>query len=463
MQLTNRFFKMIALAAPLLLGACEGTMQRIADCKVGDWHAIGHKDGASGLHQNFADRQDFCANYESRTAKVDPSATYLAGWTMGNWDYWAGLGREDGRKALPLVQFDRRAGDNDAKKNKTPLNRPAYEAGWTSGNAEYWEGIGKRDGTAGTPLAARDAARSAAASQNIRFNDAAYDQGWQTGNQTFWEDAGFQDARNGVPDSAFKARAATARAAGVRVQDKAYHAAWNGEIVNYWANLGTADAVSGKDFALRKREAQQKGLKIFEKEYRQAWENRLTDYWRQAGHDDGFGKPFRLEERIANATRDGVFVLARTRELYTAAWDAENARYCDPENAFALGRSNAGMAVDVCRSQLQGVMKRAYLSGQDFEAIGAKRAEAAAETSDLGYRQREIRQRLNRLEREIRSNLDNKERVVNEETTRQDKRREQDRRELISQAERVERRLHESRRREDRFESEMQRIRREIY
>lgn len=463
MQLINRFLKILVLAAPLVLAGCQGTMQRISDCKVGDWHAIGHKDGASGLNQNFTDRQDFCANYESRTANVDPSAAYLAGWTLGNWEYWAGMGSEDGRKALPLAQFDRRAADNAAKKHKTPENRAAYEAGWTRGNTDYWESVGKREGTQGAALTARDAARSAAAAQNIRFDDAAYDRGWQIGNETYWQDAGFQDARNGVPDSAFNGRAATARAAGVQVQAKAYHAAWNGEIVHYWANLGATDAVSGKEFASRRREAQQKGLKVFEKEYRQAWEERLAQYWRQAGHDDGFGKPFRLEERIANAARDGVFVIGSTRALYTAAWDAENTRYCDPENAFALGRANAGMAVEVCRGQMQGTVKRAYLSGQDFEVIGAKRAQAAAETGELAHRMREIQQRLNRLEREIRSNLDNKERVVNEETARQDKRREQDRRELIAQAERVEHRLLESRRREDRFENEMQRIRRDIY
>jgi len=271
------------------------------------------------------------------------------------------------------------------------------------------------------------------------------------------------DAHNGVPDSEFKQRAAAARAAGILVQDEAYHAAWNGEIINYWRNLGAADAVSGKDFGLRRKEAQQKGLKIYESDYRQAWEGRLADYWRKAGADDGYGRPFQLDERIASAPRDGVFVISRTRELYTAAWEEQNAKYCVPDLAFEQGRRNAGMVVEVCRPELRNQLKHAYLSGQDYEQASAKYNQAVADANDLSDRLRDAYRRLNRLEGEIRANLANKDRPVNDETTKQDRRREQDRRELADYIQRMERQLDEARRWADRHQVQMQRLRREIY
>ena len=453
----------LAIALSLLLAGCQSTRERVADCKTGDWRTIGHKDGFAGTPPNFAERKEFCEGVESAKGSADAAANYQAGWAQGNWDVWSEMGRSDGRNALQLTQFGVHAGAAEVRKNNTPLNRPAYEAGWAIGISEYWDNIGKRDGTAGKPLTAQEAARSAAAGQGIHFDDAAYATGWQTGNRTFWQDAGFEDARNGIPDSAFKARAATAKGAGVAVQEEMYRSAWSKEIVNYWTNLGAQDAVSGKDFALRRVEAQRKGLKVFETEYRRAWENRLADYWRQMGHDDGYGKPFRLDERMANAAANGVFVIAGTRELYTAAWDAENARYCNPDNAFELGRGSRPMAIDVCRGELQGQMKFAWLSGRDYESIAARQASIASDINDLEYRLRETRKRMRRLDDEIRSNLDNKDRVQNEETAKQDKRRDNERRELIEQANRVERLLMDAHRQDEQYQREMQRLRREIY
>ncbi|RFP08122.1 MULTISPECIES: DUF2799 domain-containing protein [unclassified Duganella] len=458
-------FRPLILALPLLLAGCQSTMQRIADCKVGDWTAIGHKDGVQGEPSDYAERKDFCDDHsdDKKPAAIGAEAQYIAGWAQGNWDLWSQLGQQDGGKGLQ-PQYDAHAASDDVRKHKTPLNRPAYDAGWAIGNSEYWKGLGKRSGTDGQPLSAqKDAARARAAGMQLRFDEAAYTDGWQIGNRTFWQDAGYTDARNGTPDSAFRDRASNARSAGVQVQEEAYRAAWNGEIVNYWRNLGTQDAVSGKDFAMRSKEARAKGLKIFESEYRQAWEARLTDYWRQTGADDGYGKPFMLDDRIANAGRNGVFVIAATRDLYTAAWDEQNARYCMPENAFERGRTNSGMAVEVCRGELRNQLKHAYVSGQDYEVAAAKYRQAVDDANEISGRLNDARHRLDRLQREIRSNLEAKDRVVNDDTRRQDARREQERRDLIDYIRQLERQLDDARRWVERHEQQMQRLRREIY
>lgn len=453
------------ILASALLAGCQSTMQRIADCKAGDWSVIGHKDGLSGEPHTYGDRKDFCDDHaDAKTpAASDAAARYTAGWAQGNWDLWYALGGKDGQAGLQPSRYEQHAASDDIRKHKTPLNRPAYDAGWTFGNSGYWRDIGKREGTAGQPLMQKEASRDRAAAIQLRFDEAAYADGWQVGNRTFWSDAGYTDARNGTPDSEFRNRAATARSAGVQVQEESYRAAWNAEIVNYWRNLGTQDAVSGKDFAMRSKEARQKGLKVFEQDYRQAWEARLTDYWRQAGADDGYGKPFQLDERIANAGRNGVFTIAATRDLYTAAWQEQNARYCVPENAFEMGRVNGGMAVDVCRVELRNQLKHAYVSGQDYEIAALKLRQAVSEINEREDRMRDARNRLGRLEREIRANLDAKDRPANEENKKQDRRREQERRELIDYIQRLDRQLDDARRWADRHDQQMQRLRREIY
>jgi len=297
----------------------------------------------------------------------------------------------------------------------------------------------------------------------LRFDDQAYTDGWRAGNRTFWSDAGYSDARNGTPDSEFRNRAAAARSAGLDIQEESYRAAWNAEIINYWRNLGTQDATSGKEFGMRSREAKQKGLKIHEQEYRQAWEARLSTYWRDTGAADGYGQPFRLDERMANASRDGVFVIPATRDAYTNAWRQENARYCTPDNAFERGRANTGMAVEVCAPALQSQMKHAYVSGQDYEITAAKYRQAVDEANELADRVHDARNRLGRLEREIRANQEAKDRPANEETAKQDRRREQDRRDLIDYLQRMERRWDDARHWVERHEMQMQRLRREIY
>ncbi|WP_432377712.1 DUF2799 domain-containing protein [Duganella sp. P38] len=445
----------------LLLAGCQSHMQRVADCKVGDWHAIGHKDGVMGEPASYAQRKDFCDDHADKPAAGDAAARYNAGWAQGNWDAWQALGSNDGVQGAQ-AQFDKHANSEETRKHKTPLNRPAYDAGWAEGNSRYWQNIGSRDGASGLPLTRKEASRDNAAAAQLRFDDAAYTDGWRAGNRTFWADAGYTDARNGTPDSEFRNRAAAARRAGVDIQEESYRTAWNAEIVNYWRNLGTQDATSGKEFGQRGREARARGLKIHEQEYRQAWEARLTEYWRQTGAEDGNGQPYQLEQRMANASRAGVFVIAATRDAYTNAWRQENARYCTPDNAFERGRTNVGMAVEVCAPAIQNQLKHAYVSGQDFEIAAAKYRDAVVAANDLASRLRDARGRLARLEREMRAGQESKDQP-REEAAKQYRRREQERRELLDYLQGLERQFDDARLWADRHEQQMQRLRREIY
>lgn len=445
----------------LLLAGCQSHMQRVADCKAGDWQAIGHKDGLMGEPANYVERKDFCDDHADKPATADAAARYAAGWAQGNSDAWQALGNSDGvQGAQP--QFDRHASSEAIRKHKTPLNRAAYDAGWTAGNARYWQNLGQKEGAEGKPLTQRDINRDSAGAAQLRFDDAAYTDGWRAGNRTFWADAGQADARNGTPDAEFHHRADAARRAGVDVQEASYRAAWDAEIVNYWRNLGTQDATSGKEFGLRGREAKAKGLTIHEKAYREAWEARLLEYWRDVGASDGYGHPYQLEQRIANASRDKVFSIPGTGDAYSNAWRQENARYCTPENAFERGRANTGMAVEVCAPAAQNQLKHAYVSGQDYEVAAARYRDAVADANELANRIRDARGRLGRLEREIRASYEAKDRPNNEETVRQDRRREQERRELSEHLQRLERQFDEARRWVDRHDQQMQRLRREI-
>lgn len=445
----------------LLAGCQSGGMHTIAECKVGDWSAIGHKDGHAGLVQNFAERRAFCSAYVKDKEAGNTEADYLSGWAKGNWELWEAAGRTDGGNALPLTQEDAHAAA--IPKQRAPLNRPAYEAGWLAGNSAYWQESGLRAGRAGLPQSARESSRADAAARPLRFDEAAFDNGWQAGNLAYWSDAGQQDARNGVPDSQFAARAASARAAGVLVRREAYQAAWDAEIPNYWKNLGNSDAVTGHDFEMRRREAKQKGLKIFEAEYRQSWEARLAAYWSQAGGEDGYGHPNRLEERIASASSDGVFVIAATRELYTRAWQQQNARYCSVDEAFERGRHNERMAIEVCLGDQQFAARRAYLGGQDYEAAAAKQKQARAEMDEYSREGTELRRKLEQVEGAIRSNAANKQRPANDETAKQDQRLEHEHHELEDRLEENRRELEAARRLEDQYSQQMQKIRRDLY
>lgn len=458
-QTLKRWFAIVLMT--LLFAGCQSTMNKVADCKAGDWVAIGHRDGHAGLMQNFNERRVFCSAYQRGADKADAAADYVTGWTQGNWDLWSETGRADGRHALPVSQVETHIAN--LNKQHAPVNRPAYEAGWLTGNTAYWQEMGQLAGSAGKPLAAKETSRAEAATLNIRFDEVAYEQGWKSGNTLYWQKMGFEDAHNGIPDSQLSTRTATANAMGLLVQAEVYLAAWNAEIPNYWKSLGEVDAVSGKNFEMRSQEAKQKGLKIYEAEYRQSWEARLVLYWTQMGNEDGYGHPFQLEERMARATRDQVFVIARTRELYTNAWEVQNTRYCNVDEAFARGRRNEFMAIEVCKPNVQGQMKRAYLSGQDYQIAAAKLGRAHAEVDEHARRVRDVRFKLERINRDIRGHLNDKKRVVNAETRREDQQHEHERHELQEQLERAEHHLAEARRRELMFEQQMLKLKRDIY
>ncbi|WP_395408173.1 DUF2799 domain-containing protein [Pseudoduganella sp. UC29_106] len=445
----------LLLTLTLTLAGCQSTMQRIADCKTGDWRAIGQKDGAAGEKAAFAERKDFCDDHTAPAA--DAPARYADGWTAGNADFWSSRGNSDGRNALQLsAGWESRAASEEVRKKGTPPSRAAYEAGWTQGNSAHWEDLGRKDGTSGQPLTAREGARSQAAAANIRYDDSAYGAGWQAGNRTFWEDAGYSDARSGVPDSEFKARAAKARAAGVQVQEDVYRTAWNAELINYWRKLGTQDATSGKEFGVRKREAQQRGLKVLERDYIDAWERRLADYWRQAGEQDGFGQPYQLEARVANASRDGVFVIHNSRALYKEAWTARNAQYCTPANAFEWGRTSQPMAIEVCQPPLQGMLQRAYLNGGEYTQVRIRYERANDRADDFQRRVRDERRRMERAERDIRAERERKDKPPSDETIR---RLEAERRDAEGDMRRAERERDEARRSADRHYREMDALR----
>ncbi|MGO4377993.1 DUF2799 domain-containing protein [Pseudoduganella sp. RAF19] len=442
----------------LTLAGCQSTMQRIADCKAGDWRAIGQKDGAAGEKSEFSDRKDFCESYDKRGG-ADAATSYAAGWASGNAEFWSSRGQVDGHAAIPLTAgWERRTASEEVRKKSTPLSQPAYEAGWLQGNTDYWQDLGRKEGTAGQPLTAREQARVRATELNIRYDDIAYGNGWQAGNRTFWEDVGYSDARSGIPDAEFKTRAAKARAAGVQVQEEAYRKAWNAELINYWRNLGTQDATSGKEFGIRKREANQRGLKVLERDYLDAWEARLAQYWRQTGDQDGFGHPYMLEQRVANAGRDGVFVIHNSRALYREAWDAANARYCTPANAFEWGRTSQPMAVEVCAPPQQDFLRRAYLNGGAYLQASLRYDRASDRAEDFQRKARDARKRMDRAERDIRAERERKDRAPSEDNLR---RLEGERRDAEGDMRRAEHERDEARRSADRHRYDMDMLKRD--
>lgn len=122
-------FERLCAAAMLVLtfaGCQSTTVQSINDCKLGDWVAIGHKDGHEGSVPNFNERRVFCSAYDSGPdkGKIDSAANYQKGWTQGNWDLWSEAGHSDGLQALPVKQLETR--EASIPKKRALANRPAY-------------------------------------------------------------------------------------------------------------------------------------------------------------------------------------------------------------------------------------------------------------------------------------------------------------------------------------------------
>ena len=417
-----------AFALAILLTGCASTMRDIRDCKQGDWTQIGQKDGEAGSPAKFEDRRDFCAHYDEEKIKKESGALYLKGWQTGNYQFWNKLGFTDGRAPRPAAYYTQQVGNEKIVKNKTPLNPAAYEAGWQSGNAEYWIAIGDQDGVAGRPSNSELERQQAAG--EITFRRDAYRQGWDRGNTAYWTRMGTEDAHNGVSDKQFFEHQKQANLKGLLVRENAYRTAWDKEIVEYWKRTAWADATNGWDVYMRRVDARKRDVKFAEAEYQAMWEQRLRQYWTDAGRDDGFGKPNQLEQRMANARNDKLFVLPTTKEDYMQAWLAENARYCSPQNAFEFGRRSAYYALNVCNAVMVGRAQHGYASGERYENVMRERVRVERDLSSMIERRRDVEDRLNRLERDIKRDRDNKDRPKNDENAKIDKKREQERDDL---------------------------------
>ncbi len=452
---------LVAAALGLTLAACQTTIRQANDCKAGDWSVIGGKDGGDGLTPRFDERRTFCAGVDGGKIGPEAPAMYQQGWNTGNASFWSKLGYADGYQGMPVGQFATRATSGKVAENKTPLNRPAYEQGWTNGNAGYWRYIGNEDGKAGQPASYE--ARQAAAGRPFGFNLESWKQGWRDGNYAYWERIGFQDAHDGVPDSELKHRAQQAQAKGLQVRDDAYLAAWNKEIIEYWRRLGAQDATDGRDVHMRRADARQRGLVFAEAEYQQQWEQRLVSYWRDAGRADGFGYPHSLDQRIANARRDNVFVIAQTRDLYNQAWDLRNAEYCRVDNAFEMGRDDKRMATEVCRGRDEHRARRAWMSGRDYADLARKLRYVKNDVAAAYDRRSDLNRKLERLDAEIKRDKEDKNRAANADNDKADARRDKERKELREALHHVGEKLADLRAVEFRHEQQMAQIKRDIY
>jgi hypothetical protein len=456
---TRPLLLIAALALPL--AGCQTTIRQANDCKAGDWSVIGNKDGSDGLTPRFDERRNFCAGVDGGKIGAEAPAMYQLGWASGNERFWSQMGNADGRKGLPVSQYGARLSSGKAADNKTPANRPAYEQGWAIGNADYWHAIGDQDGKAGR--GAGDEAVRAASGAAIGFNAGAWQQGWRDGNYAYWARVGLQDARDGVSDRELKNRAQQAQAKGLQVREDAYQAAYNKEIIEYWRRLGAQDATDGRDVHMRRADARQRGLVFAEAEYQQQWEQRLQAYWRDAGLADGFGRPNSLDQRIANARRDNVFVIAQTRDLYNQAWSVRNAEFCSVDNAFEMGRDDKRMATEVCQGRDERRARRAWISGRDYEDLARKLRHVKNDAASAYDRRSDLNRKLERLDAEIKKDQNDKNRAKNADNDKQDARREKERKELRESLRQVGDRLSDLRASEFRHEQQMQQIKRDIY
>ena len=454
---------LLMLATLLFVTGCASNQDKIKACKIGNWQEIGERDGQEGLIARYEERKQFC---DKQDAPSTPQAAvdYANGWDKGNYQLWFQLGDADGLKGMAAGNFIAQSNTKFIKTNATPLNQSAYLAGWTQGNEKFWFAKGEEDGLNGDPESQKETQRSAALAASLGFNEVSYLRGWRIGNEGYWRTRGRADGMSGEPDSVMlPQRAKASQAVGHYVDEAAYRRGWEAGVVEYWTKWGQEDAITGKQFAMRKKEAMKKGLKILEQVYQTNWENRLMEYWTQAGAEDGWGRADFMEQRMASAGRDGVFVIKQTRELYRAAWQAEHARYCNNENAFAMGRVNQPMNIEVCGNERRLSLKRTYNAGQDYEQMDAKYQRTLADITKLSEKRNQTGQRLQALEEAMRRDLRNKDRKVNNDTVAQDKRREADRNELLANLRDQDRQLEELKRWEDRYTQQLRDLKREAY
>ncbi len=416
----------------LSLSACQSTMRQIKDCKQGDWNLIGNKDGLKGLPANFEERRSFCAGVDGDKIKAESASFYQAGWVSGNTQFWQKLGEADGRFPRPATYYQTQIQSEPVTENKTPLNPDAYHSGWRQGNADYWSALGDQDGVAGLP-ASIEAQRLANAG-DIPFSSTAFQSGWARGNQAYWTRLGYEDARQGVSDKMLQQHVKAAEERQVLIRRDAYQLAWDTEIVEYWKRTAWEDATSGWDRYMRRVDAKRRDIKFVEEAYQAMWESRLQAYWRDAGKDDGFGKPQRIDERIANARKDKVFVIEQSRDLYLQAWNAENMRYCSPENAFSFGRQSQYFEVSVCHMTLQARVKHAYGNGQKYEITWREKERVERDIRYALDRRNDADYRIRQLDKDSRKDQDiiknSKDQNAVKEASNREKRRDQERHDI---------------------------------
>lgn len=414
------------------LSACQSTMRQIKDCKQGDWNLIGNKDGMKGLPANFEERRSFCAGVDSDKIKAESANFYQSGWVSGNTQFWQKLGEADGRFPRPATYYQAQIQSERISENKTPLNPDAYRSGWRQGNADYWSTLGDQDGAAGVP-ASIEAQRQTNAG-DIPFNSTAFQSGWARGNQAYWTRLGYEDARQGVSDKMLQQHVKAAEERQVLIRRDAYQLAWDTEIVEYWKRTAWEDATNAWDRYMRRVDAKRRDVRFVEDAYQAMWESRLQAYWRDAGKDDGFGKPQRIDERIANARKDKVFVIEQSRDLYLQAWNAENMRYCSPENAFAFGRQSQYFEVSVCHMTLQARVKHAYGNGQKYEITWREKERVERDIRYALDRRNDAEYRIRQLDKDSRKDQDiiknSKDQNAVKDATSREKRRDQERHDI---------------------------------
>lgn len=461
----SRFAKAIFIAVLVSgLVACQSTLRQIKDCKQGDWSLIGNKDGAKGSPANYEERRSFCAGVDGEKIKAESATLYQTGWEAGNHQWWQKLGMTDGAFPRPSAYFEQQTHSESVRENKTPVNQHAYLDGWTQGNASYWRSIGDQDGVAGQP-ASLEQQRQANAG-DIPFTASVYQEAWRVGNQAYWTRLGYLDAKAGVSDAMLAQHRKAAEAKSVLVRPDAYQLAWDAEIIEYWKRLGWDDATQGWDRYMRRVDAKTRGLKFEEAAYLSMWEKRLQEYWADAGRDDGFGQPQRVEERIANARNDKVFVLEQTREIYLQAWSAENARYCSPENAFSFGRASRYFEWSVCVPQVQARARNAYDKGQKYQITLRDKERVEHDIRETLDDRNDLEHQLRRLNKESRKDQDiikeNKEKTAVEDASNREKRRDKERRELSHGIHNANNRLNDLESRRFRLEDRMNQLQRGI-
>jgi len=125
------------LSILLMIGVISGCASMSKkDCQSADWHAIGHGDGARGIHyNNLAKHRQSCGKHEI----VPDEAAYHAGWEQGIRNYCTSA---QGYKAGTAGQAYRSICPQDVEEN--------FRYGWKQGVRQYCTAEnGLRQGLAG--------------------------------------------------------------------------------------------------------------------------------------------------------------------------------------------------------------------------------------------------------------------------------------------------------------------------